>query len=189
MIIPEEVTFEEAIALTKSLIDKISRDEISLPEVSEAVSSLVNTQNGARGFFVTYLTSEGTLADNPSPEIIEALACSPEIVAELLVKNLAMSAAMAVAHLRNHNQQMARESQRVKLRTLRLIEKIDMPQLLDMAAQLRESALTWEGSYKLFLQRWQYDAEQREAICQAIDRMLPSTTTNETEGAKEAGED
>ncbi|NEP01237.1 MAG: hypothetical protein F6K58_21780 [Symploca sp. SIO2E9] len=181
--IPEEVTFEEAIALTQSLIDKITRDEIELIGFSEAVASLVKSQNGARGFFVSYLTSEETLADNPSPEIIEALASSPDIVAELLVKNLAMSAAMVVAHLRDDNQQMARQSQRVKSRTLHLIEKIEMPQLLEMAAQLRESALTWEGSYKLFLQRWQYDAEQREAICQAIDRALPSATTNELESS------
>lgn len=181
MIIPEEVTFEEAIAITQSLIDKITREEISLPEFSEAVASLVKSQNGARGFFVSFLTSEETLADNPTPDIIQALASSPDTVAELLMKNLAMSAAMTVTHLRDDNQQMAIESQRVKSRTLRLIETIDMPELLEMAAQLRESALTWEGSYKIFLQRWQYDAEQREAICQAIDRMVPSVITDEGE--------
>ncbi|MBE9126463.1 MULTISPECIES: hypothetical protein [unclassified Coleofasciculus] len=172
MQIPENVTFEDAIALTESLMTKMDTGELSQTEAADAIAQLVKTQNGARGFFVTYLTPEGTLADNPSPEIIQALQSSPDTVSELLVKNLAMSAAMAITHRRNNNEEMAQGSDRVRMRTANLIERVELPQVRELALKLRESAVTGEGSYKTFLERWQYDAEQREIIRQTIDRVI-----------------
>jgi hypothetical protein len=178
VIIPESVTFEEAIALTQSLMSQMGAGELSPPESAEAITQLVKTENGARGFFVTYLTSEGTLADTPSPAVIQALQSSPATVAELLVKNLAMSAAMAVTHRRNQDESMAQGSDKVRSRTIRLIEQIELPQVRQLALALRESALTGAGTYKRFLQTWGYDAEQRQVICQALDRVIPKVPEN-----------
>ena len=173
VIIPESVTFEEAIALTQSLLSQMEAGEISPPEVSDAIAQLVKSENGARGFFVTYLTWEGTLADNPSPEVMQALQSSPDIVAELLVKNLAMSAAQALAHRRNGDEQMAQGSEQVRSRTAHLLEQLELPQVRAISLALRESAVTGAGLYKTFLQTWGYDAEQRQAICQVLDQVNP----------------
>jgi hypothetical protein len=170
---PESVTFEEAIALTQSLLAQLEAGELSQEDVSEAIAQLVKSENGARGFFVTYLTSEGTLADNPSPAVIQALQSSPDTVAELLVKNLAMSAAMAVAHRRNDNEQMAQGSDRVRSRTTNLIKQLKLTQVRELSGQLRESTLTGEGTYKTFLNRWGYDAEQRQVMREALDQVIP----------------
>ncbi len=115
--VPESVTFQEAIALTQSLLSRIEAG-VSPAEIEAGIAELVKSENGARGFFVTYLTSDGNLADNPSPEVVRALQSSPEIVAELLVKNLAMSAAMAVTHRRNGLEEMAQGSDRVRSRII-----------------------------------------------------------------------
>ncbi|MEW6495653.1 MAG: hypothetical protein AB1589_24515 [Cyanobacteriota bacterium] len=173
MNIPESVTFEEAIALTQSLMSQMETGELSPQESADAIAQLVNSENGARGFFVTYLTSEGTVADTPSPEVIQALQSSPDIVAGLLVKNLAMSAAQAVAHRRNGDEHNAQGSDRVRSRTSRLIERVELPQARENALALRESAVTGAGVYKTFLHTWGYDAEQRQIICQALDRIIP----------------
>jgi hypothetical protein len=178
VIIPESVSFEEAIALTQTLMSQREAGELSPEEFSQAIDQLVKSENGARGFFVTYLTSQGTLADNSAPEVIQALQASPNIVAELLVKNLAMSAAMAVAHRRNGDAENAQGSDRVRSRTIRLIERIELPQVRALALALRESALTGTGTYKTFLQTWGYDAEQRQVICQALDRVIPEVEGN-----------
>ena len=170
--IPETVTFEEAIALTQSLMSQMAAGELSPAEIEQAIAQLVATENGARGFFVTYLTSEGTLADNPSAEVIQALQSSPDTVAELLVKNLAMSAAMELAHRRDGNEEMAQGSGQVRSRTTYIIEQVEMEQVQKMASQLRESALTGEGKYKVFLKSWQYDAEQKEIIAQVLQQIL-----------------
>jgi uncharacterized membrane protein (DUF441 family) len=57
--IPESVTFEEAIAFTQSLMSQIEAGEVSPSEIRNAIAQLVKSENGARGFFVTYLTSQG----------------------------------------------------------------------------------------------------------------------------------
>lgn len=172
MIIPAAVTFEEAIALTQTLMAKMVDGELSQPEASYAIASLVKTQTGARGFFVTYLTGEGTLADEPSPQVIQALQSSPSTVAELLVKNLAMSAAMAVVHRRNGNEEAAKGSDRVRSRTVNLIEQVDLDAVRELSQELKESATTGEGHYKKFLQRWGYDAEQRQVIRQILEEVI-----------------
>ncbi|NEO07128.1 hypothetical protein [Moorena sp. SIO3I8] len=188
MEILETVTFDNAIAFTESIMTKMVTGELTSPEITEAMllwsrfanASLVKTKNGARGFFVTYLTSDSTLADNPSPEVITALESSPEIVAELLVKNLAMSAAMGLNHRRNGKEDMAQGSDRVRCsvgaaprtRSANLIKQLNMPSLFDIAQQLRQSALTGVGNYQEFLQRWRYDSEQKQVIHQALSEIL-----------------
>ncbi len=164
------MTFEAAIALTQSLLSQIEAG-MSSTEAEAAITDLVKSENGARGFFVTYLTS-GTLADNPPPEVVRALQSSPEVVAELLVKNLAMSAAMAVTHRRHQKTEMAQGSDRVRDRTTRLIQMVKLPAIGEIARSLRDSAAMGEGSYEAFLQRWGYDAEQRQVICQALAEVI-----------------
>jgi hypothetical protein len=169
--VPETVTFEQAIALTQSLLSLVEAGELKELEIAAVISELVKTENGARGFFVTYLTSESSLADNPPTAVVQALRTSPEVV-ELLVKNLAMSAAQAVFHRRSHKEDMAQDSERVHQRTAHLIKLVDLPAVCDRLQQLQETITRGEGSYKAFLERWGYDTEQRQVICQALQQVI-----------------
>ncbi len=170
--VPEAITFEQAIAFTQSLMTQMQADQISEAELEATLSDLLSSANGARGFFVTYLTDDCPLADQPSEAVIRALQASPQIVPELLVKNLAMSAAMAIAHRRNQNEAMAQGSDRVQVRTAQLIQKVQMAEVSEQAAQMREAAATGSGIYQAFLTRWGYDAEQRQVIEQQMQRAL-----------------
>lgn len=169
--VPETVTFEQAITLTQSLLSQVEAGERKEPEMAATIAQLVKTENGARGFFVTYLTSDLSIADNPSTTVVQALQSNPDVVAELLVKNVAMSAAQAVFHRRNHKEDMAEASEQVRQRTARLIQLVDLPSVYDRLQKLWESATTGEGNYKAFLERWGYDAEQRQVICQALQQL------------------
>lgn len=172
--VPEKVTFEQAIELTQSLISQIETGELSEAEIAVYLTDLVKTDFGARGFFVTYLTSDSTLPDNPSQAVIQALRTNSETVADLLVKNLAMSAASAVAHRRNHNQEMVASSEKVTRRTANLIKLLQLPAIDQHSQNLLETVTTKEGSYQAFLERWGYDAEQQQAICQALNLVIPA---------------
>ncbi|MGF1479250.1 MAG: hypothetical protein ACFB4I_07135 [Cyanophyceae cyanobacterium] len=166
--IPKSVTFPEAIALTQTLLAQIAANQLNEAEIEAIVSALVKRENGARGFFVTYLTDERSLADSPPQAIIRALQTSPAIVSDLLVKNVAMSAAMAVTHRRNHNESMEHSSRRVTRRTATLIEQLKLTPVSSQLKQLQESLATESGDYQAFLQRWGYDSEQRQAIQNAL---------------------
>lgn len=164
----ESITFEGAIELTQSLLAQIEAARLSQAQIEQAVASLVKTQNGARGFFVTYLTDDAQEADRPSPGVIEALRSAPEIVAELLVKNLAMSAAMVVHHSRHQSEEMAAGSARVLERSRNLIQMLQLPPCQTIASQMLESLESGEGEYEEFFQRWGYDGEQKLAIGSAV---------------------
>ncbi len=164
MTIPKPLNFASAIAYTQELL---TQSKISASEIAQ----LVQTEDGARGFFVTYLTSELAIADNPSEEIINGLRSQSEVVSELLVKNLAMSAAQELYHRRRQDENMASSSGRVQERTARLIKLLNLDLMSDKLQQMIAS-IDGDGSYRAFLERWNYDTEQKQAIKTAINNFL-----------------
>ncbi|NJN57719.1 MAG: hypothetical protein HC879_09575 [Leptolyngbyaceae cyanobacterium SL_5_9] len=173
---PEDISFEEAIALTQSLLTQMEQGNLSEAEIGAAIAALVSSMNGARGFFVTYLSDERAIADQPSEAVMQALQTSPEIVSDLLIKNLAMSSAMAITHRRNGNEDMAQGSDRVRSRTAHLIKQLQLASVVEKAQKLHESASTGLGEYKAFLDRWGYDAEQRQVIQQSMEGAIGLAT-------------
>ena len=159
------MTFEAAIAYTETLQ---VRKDLEASQLKSEIEALIKTSNGARGFFVSFLTGEWELADSPSEAIIQALQAEPNAIAELLVKNLAMSTAMAITHQRAQNLEQARGSERVAKRTALLIEKVDLPEVRAIAVQMQNSAIFNTGDYKAFLEKWGYDAEQKQAIANVL---------------------
>jgi hypothetical protein len=177
--IPEDITFEQAIAFTQVLLTQIEQQTLSAAAVEATIAALVQSENGARGFFVTYLTDRRPLADRPDPGIIQALRAAPEQVADLLVKNLAMSSAMAITHRRSRSEELAQGSDRVRSRSARLMQQLQLAVVIERAQQLQQSLTTGKGAYSAFLDRWGYDAEQRQTIQQAIAEAIDVTPARE----------
>ncbi len=159
------MTFEEAIAYTEALLSRKDSDDLQL---ESEISALVQTANGARGFFVCFLTGEWRLADAPNTHVIKALQSAPTVIAELLVKNLAMSTAMAIFHRRAGNEELAQGSDRVARRTALLIGKVELAEVDEIAMQMSDSAISNYGNYTNFLEKWGYDAEQKQAIANVL---------------------
>jgi hypothetical protein len=170
--VPEGITFEQAIALTQGLLAEIEQGQLSEAAIAATVTALVSSQNGARGFFVTYLMSSSPLADQPSEAVLMALRSQPELVADLLVKNLAMSTAMIITHNRNHNPDLAAGSAQVQRRTNHLIHLLELDAIVARLHTLLAALATGTGDDQAFLTRWGYDAEQQQAQQQALQRAL-----------------
>jgi hypothetical protein len=170
--VPDSVSFPEAIALTQAFLEQLASGGLSEAEIARVTENLVRTENGARGFFVTYLSDEGPLADRPSPGIFQGLRTSEEIVSELMVKNLAMSAAMVIAHRRSGDETMAQGSERVRDRSTLIIQTLALPLIQEGVTSLLETIRTGTGPYQSFLERWNYDAEQKAAIATALQAVL-----------------
>jgi hypothetical protein len=160
------ISFEEAIAYTHTLL--LRADELSDRELQLAISNLIDTANGARGFFVSYLTEDWEISSQQINAIIAAIASVPLPASELLVKNLSMSTAMAIAHRRAGNATQAEGSDRVARRSTELMRSIDLDEVERIASQMQYSAQTGEGEYADFLNKWGYDAEQRAAIAMVL---------------------
>jgi hypothetical protein len=175
--IKNDISFEEAIVLSEQLL---ADPNLTAGKLKEQMIQLLQTSNGARGFWVTFLTGESPLADQPPHEIIEALEAvavtTPQLNAELMVKNLVMSTAMAITHQRRNDPSQVAGSQRVAQRSLRLLQQWQSPIAQNIASEIYFSATTGSGSYANFLQKWGYDQEQLGAITNALTPLL--TTSN-----------
>jgi len=169
--VPEKVTFEQAIALSQTVVDQIVQGTIADDLLESAITQLVASENGARGFFVTYLSDERPIADPPSAAVIAALKMAPATVAPLMVKNLAMSTAMAIAHRRNQDEALAQGSDRVKMRSVYILQAIQSDETVAQIAALITSIDTQAGDYATFLKRWGYDPEQQQAIRQMFESL------------------
>ncbi len=159
------ITFEQAIAHTENLLNT---DPIDDHELQQAIADLIATDNGARGFFVTYLTGDWAIADHPPESVIQALRYGSIYVFELLVKNLAMSTAMAITHRRQGHELQAKGSERVQKRTAQLIKLVNHPEILKIADVMRSSAELGTGEYVNFFQKWGYDQDQKSAIANIL---------------------
>jgi len=164
------VTFENAIQQTQDLLSQIEFLDANV--ITEKLTDLVSTENGARGFFVTYLTSDLSYSEYPSLEVITALKTSPIFVNELLVKNLAMSTAMVIYHRSQGDEENAQGSEKVQEKTSQLIKELLSPALGEKLQQLATSLNRGQGEYQAFLERWGYDDCQRQAIAKIIQPFL-----------------
>ncbi|WP_013321224.1 hypothetical protein [Gloeothece verrucosa] len=169
--IPSSVTFEQAIELTQQLLEQISQGTSSQEEIETLVTDLVKTLNGARGFFVVYITGDYPLDDSAFQAVLSGLKTSPKIVSELLTKNVSMSTAMAITHTRNNDPELAQQSRDTQKRTVHLIQNLPLLDLSQELDKLRETLEKDEGVYHEFLNRWHYDSEQRQAIYQVIKKL------------------
>lgn len=172
--VPEDMTFEGAIALSQQLLAEGKRAE---PEqwdevIQSVLPKLLKTRNGARGFFVTFLTQGNDLADDPSPALVDALRSEPEAVADLMVKNLAMSSAMTVMHQRQGNTDHLDGSRNVQARSRTLIHRLNLPELSTKVKALWATLHGEGGEYADFLDKWNYDEEQRAEIRQVVEPLV-----------------
>ena len=170
--IAADIKFDEAINLTQNFLTQLKANQLSSTEIQDFVTNLVATSNGARGFFVTYLTSSDPICDEPRSEIIAALGAHPEITADLLVKNIAMSTAQQLYHQRREDPDMAASSATVATRTIEIVKQLNLPQIQEMCRELIDTIMNGSGTYSNFLKRWGYDEEQKNSIAQVVSQLV-----------------
>jgi hypothetical protein len=166
--VPPNLSFEQAIALTQDLLDSHPSEAL----LESAIAGLIQTMNGARGFFVTFLTGESRLADEPTAAVLKGLRSNPDAIADLMVKNIAMPTAMILIHNRNGNPDLAASSQLTQQRSMHLVQQLNCPEITQLLKSLQCTLQNQSTDYQDFLDRWGYDEEQRIAIGQAIERTL-----------------
>ena len=91
-----------------------------------------------------------------------------EGIVDLTARNLAMGTAMAVHHERNQDGASAQASQRVSERSRALLRLLE-PNLVKQRLESMLAGTQGIGQDVEFLERWGYDAEQRNQIAAAIE--------------------
>ena len=173
------VSFEDAVSSAPGYCAALQDDD-----APSGLQDFLGTSAGARGFFVNWLTDDQwTRADEGAPPtaLATALETAPQEVVDVMVMNVVMSAATAVAHRRAGNDDAAemsdRTSARARLLVCALRERVPAlaTALLALRAALSDEGEKPEGvaaeaedSWVVFLQRWTYDDKQLDAVDEAL---------------------
>ena len=159
-------TFKEAMQASMLWCESWGNDEISDEVISDRIGELIETSEGARGFFVVSLSIDCTLMDRFPDALIFQLRSSGEIVVDLTVKNLAMSSAMIITHRINKDPQEI-QAERIKIRCIELLKLLDSTQVKKRLDVLLE-ATKGTGTDVKFLNKWGYNDTQINAISESI---------------------
>ena len=162
----QKPTFKQAMDATMIWCKSWENNEISDEVIADRIGELIKTVDGARGFFVISLSIDCPLMDRLPDALIFQLRSSGEIVVDLTVKNLAMSSAMVIKHGQNNDLQEF-QSERIKIRCIELLKLLDSNKVKKRLSNLLE-ATKGNGSDLKFLQRWDYNDEQINAISESI---------------------
>ncbi len=178
---PLAPSFPQAMEIAAHWIGLWEAGELSDEVLADRVGELVASRDGARGFFVVGLTGEAPLLDRLPEPLVAALRQAGPGVVDLTARNLAMSTAMVLHHRRAGDLEHQAGSERVQLRStelLRQLEPVAVKKRLEtlLAAAVAAGAAGTDGGSdgavaedRAFLDRWGYDAEQRQAIAAAIE--------------------
>jgi hypothetical protein len=162
-------------------------------ERSERLRAMLSHSDGARGFFVTYLTDPTlkTIADalDGLPMVVsDALKASDmSTVAPLAVMNVAMPTATALSHKASGDEKSAQNSARTARRggqVLQLLaaDSVTGPIVTEKLKACLLAVETWpedgdevDKEWASFLRRWKYDDAQVAAIREALVLALGTT--------------
>ncbi|SAY40053.1 FIG01150580: hypothetical protein [Candidatus Synechococcus spongiarum] len=169
------LSFAEAINRTEVLLQQWQAGAMTTEALAQQLAGLLSSADGRRGFFVVALTGPSPLLDQPPTPVLEQLHRGGEAVVDLVVRNLAMGTAMALEHRRQGHGEQAQGSLQVQRRAQALLTQLDPLAVRQRLDQLL-AATEGHGADVAFLERWNYDAAQGQAIAQVVAATQGSLT-------------
>ena len=162
-------SFQQAMEIAAGWLKQWDHEEISDEVIADRVGELVESRDGARGFFVISLAGDSALMDRlPEALVVKLRSCGDGVV-DLTVRNLAMSAAMVVHHRNQADESQAAGSERVNQRCIELLRQLDPHGVKTRLEILLAAARDQQGEDVAFLDRWGYDTKQKTAIQMAVE--------------------
>ena len=185
----QAASFEESQIISVQLADILAgaraHGETMPSEAATVLRSLVSTDEGARGWFVTLLTDErydAVLKPPLDPELLAAIEASPEPNNKLLTMNVAMSTATELVHVANGSEDLSAASRLTRDRSKVLIHALllRMLGLPEEMQRLRTAVVVYTDSppesadkeWVQFTKECKYNEEQRAAIAAVLDELL-----------------
>ena len=166
--ISQKPSFEQAMNASILWCKSWEEGNLSDEVLADRIAELIQTKEGARGFFVISLSDNCPLMDRLPDPLIFKLREAGKFIVELTVKNLAMSSAMAIKHQLNHDSKLQENSERINLRCIELLRLLETNYVKDCSEKIL-NATKGIGSEVKFIERWKYNDKQKLAIAKSIE--------------------
>tara|TARA_B100000700_G_C14885908_1_gene780338 strand:- start:580 stop:1113 length:534 start_codon:yes stop_codon:yes gene_type:complete len=164
----QKPTFEEAINFSMVWCNAWQDGELSDEVLADKIGELLKTSQGARGFLAIGLASDCPLMDRLPDSIIFQLRAAGDLIVDLVARNLAMSTAMSINHIRNKDDSQRDSSLRVSDRCIELLKVLD-PNKVKIRLETLIDGIESKGPDVDFLKKWGYDKEQKIAIASKVN--------------------
>ena len=160
------VSFNQALNISAQWCKEWREDLLSEEVLADRIAELLKTKNGLRGFFAYALSdSDCYLLDKlPFPLVVKLIEGGKDVV-DIVIKNLIMSSAQIIVHMRENNLEYKLTSENISERCkgiLRLLEtKLVTHAIKQIIQDLDNLGNSFDNSIK-------YDAEQKKFIKKQI---------------------
>ena len=162
----KEVSFTQALNISAQWCKEWSEDLLSEEVLADRIAELLKTKNGLRGFFAYSLSdSDCYLLDKlPFPLVVKLIEGGKDVV-DIVIKNLIMSSAQIIVHIRENNLEYKLASENISERCksiLRLLDsKLVTKTINEIIKDLDNLGNSFDNSIK-------YDLEQKNFIKKQI---------------------
>ena len=167
--------FKAAIAEAANLLAKYQKQPGDITEAQ--LEPFLSSEEGTRGFFVSYLSSDVDFAETPQA-LCAALRKSNPIASSIVVRNLVMSAASEASHRRSGDEEKAWASAAVAEKTGNLIADVNAQPLWNVLSEMRKSLLSEGDAFNDFLGRMNYSDDEKLTALTAVNLVLSSRKTS-----------
>lgn len=171
----QPLSFAKAINRTEFLLRQWQAGTMTAEVLAQQLAGLLASSDSRRGFFVVALAGPSPLLDHLPTPIMEQFQCGGEAVVDLVARNLAMGTAMALEHQQQGHGEQAKGSLQVQRRAQALLTQLD-PLAAGQRLDQLLAATEGHGADVAFLERWNYDDAQRQAIAQVVRATQRSLT-------------
>ena len=124
--ISQNPSFIQSINIANEWCKDWSDDFLSDEVLADRINELIKTKDGTRGFFAYALAdSQCTLLDKLPSSLIFTLRERGDLIVEIVIKNLFMSAAQILNHQKCKNFEYAEKSNNICDRCVNLLKQLD----------------------------------------------------------------
>ena len=158
----KETSFTQAINISAQWCKEWEEELLSEEVLADRVAELIKTKNGLRGFFAYALSDQDCyLLDKLPFSVVFKLQEGGNDVVEIVVKNLIMSSAQIVVHLREKNFEYKSNSENISERCKNILRTLETKLVANAINQIIKNLDNLGNSFD---NSKKYDDKQKEFI-------------------------
>ena len=168
-IINQEPSFIQSITIANDWCKDWDDDLLSDEVLADRIKELIKTKNGLRGFFAYALSdSKCALLDKLPSSLIFTLRERGAHVVEITIKNLFMSSAQILNHLKDKNFEYAERSNNISDRCINLLKVLDTKLVTQKINKMLSEIDNMGNSFD---DKVKYSSEQKNFIKEKVNEI------------------
>ncbi len=159
---------QSALAVTHDLLTQLAENQRSESEIEAEITQLLQTSISSKGFFLGCVSSFAHLSKSATDVLTRGIESASDQTIQYFLENTAVSAAIAVYYQKQKNTELAGYYEQLKARSILFLKTLSISSIDGLAKEFLQGLITYKGRYQKFLESWNFQEEQKQAIAQTL---------------------